>query len=295
MIIVKINGGLGNQMFQYAFGRSQSLLLNTQLKLDISWFTKIPETDTVRTYELDCFNLKQVVALESEIQKTKGIFALLPKRIIKLFNKMNFLHQNSYFLEKKYNYDNTIVLSTGDTYFEGYWQSYHYFEKYKDIIKDEFIENYILINENNKITEIIESQNAVSLHIRRGDYISNPNANSYHGICSLEYYEKSMQYIATEISNPYFIIFSDDIEWVKKNLQTTFSLIFVERKKDDKPFDDIYLMSKCQHNIIANSSFSWWGAYLNSNSQKIVIAPKKWFNDSSKDTTDLIPVEWIRL
>jgi len=294
MIVIKVNGGLGNQMFQYAFGRAISLQLNTQLKLDVSWFNEIPKTDTIREYELNCFNIKPLIASDDEIKKTKGPIGLFPKRVSSFLRKMNILFESSYVMEKEFYYNPAMLLSVDNSYFEGYWQSYRYFDKYKEVIKKDFLENYSLSKDKQNILEKVKSCNTISLHIRRGDYVSNANANNYHGVSSLKYYYEAIKYIKDKIENPYFIIFSDDIDWVKKNLKVESPLLFIENQNNDRPFDDIYLMSLCKHNIIANSSFSWWGAYLNMNSNKIVIAPKKWFNDSSKNTNDLIPTDWKR-
>lgn len=293
MIIVKLNGGLGNQMFQYAFGRAVSLSLNTELKLDISWFNSILEKDTIRHYELACFGLKTPFATEKEIKTMQGNAALLPRRIFNLLSKIKLVSNQSYFQEKYYHYDRSVETRSNNTYFEGYWQSYRYFERYADVIKDDFFTHYNL--EDIKLKEEIQSSNSVSLHVRRGDYVSNKNATSYHGVSSLDYYYNAIETISKKISNPILYIFSDDIPWVRENLIVSLPIVFIENTNTDRPFEDIYLMSLCKHNIIANSTFSWWGAYLNSNLEKNVIAPKKWFNDPVINTEDLIPSSWTRI
>ncbi|MDD3060131.1 MAG: alpha-1,2-fucosyltransferase, partial [Sulfurimonas sp.] len=159
--------------------------------------------------------------------------------------------------------------------------------------KDDFFTHYNL--EDIKLKEEIQSSNSVSLHVRRGDYVSNKNATSYHGVSSLDYYYNAIETISKKISNPILYIFSDDIPWVRENLIVSLPIVFIENTNTDRPFEDIYLMSLCKHNIIANSTFSWWGAYLNSNLEKNVIAPKKWFNDPVINTEDLIPSSWTRI
>jgi len=140
----------------------------------------------------------------------------------------------------------------------------------------------------------IKEKNSVSLHIRRGDYLTMQKAIDTIGVCPLDYYDKAIREITRKIKNPTFFIFSDDINWVKENLKTNSPTIFVSGGKL-KDYEELILMSKCKHNIIANSSFSWWGAWLNNNPNKIVIAPKKWFKDTSKNTRDLIPESWLKL
>ncbi len=148
---------------------------------------------------------------------------------------------------------------------------------------------------NKDIGEMIQSFKSVSLHIRRGDYVSNKVTNQVHGVCDLNYYSHAISYIAERISNTHLFVFSDDPEWAKGNLKTEIPTFFVDNNRADKDYEDLKLMRQCKHNIIANSSFSWWGAWLNQNAGKIVIAPKKWFNDKSINTKDLIPEKWIRL
>ena len=136
---------------------------------------------------------------------------------------------------------------------------------------------------------------AVSLHIRRGDYVSNPVTNNYHGTCSLAYYKKAVLLLKEKIENPSFFIFSDDLLWARENLDFINDMTFIDLDKSIPDHEEMHLMSQCKHNIIANSSFSWWGAWLNENSDKIVIAPKKWFSDNTINTEDLIPAKWMRI
>ncbi len=141
----------------------------------------------------------------------------------------------------------------------------------------------------------IESTNAVSLHIRRGDYVKVKETNDFHGVCSIAYYETAIELITNKINDPVFYIFSDDMDWVKKNFNIRQNHVFVDANDAATNYEDMRLMSLCKHNIIANSSFSWWGAWLNPSSSKTVIAPKKWMKDPSIETIDLIPGNWIRL
>ena len=133
------------------------------------------------------------------------------------------------------------------------------------------------------------------MHIRRGDYVSNPTTNKLHGTCSLEYYHNAVDIIAAKVSNPHFFIFSDDHEWARNNFKIDYPLTFVAHNNAGKNYEDMRLMSLCKHHIIANSSFSWWGAWLGSNPKKIVCAPRGWFKDKSLNTNDIIPSDWSRI
>jgi len=180
-------------------------------------------------------------------------------------------------------------------YLEGYWQSEKYFKHIESIIRNDFTYINETDSDNLKILNRIKGSESIAIHFRRGDYINNRKTNEVHGICSMEYYNSAVDYIAQKVSSPYFFIYSDDIEWVKRNLSIKYNKMFVDINTPEKASNDLRLISNCKHQIIANSSFSWWGAWLNQNPEKIVIAPKKWFMDEKRNTSDLIPEKWIRL
>ena len=271
MIIVNIIGGLGNQMFQYAIGKALSLKSKQKLKLDLTSFKNYP----LRNFELDVFKIDPEIASTEEISQVKQ-------------NKLNFT-------EKYFHFDSEILDLNQSAFLVGYWQSEKYFINYKNIILKEFILKNELSHQSNQFQKIIESTVSVSLHIRRGDYVTNPTTNSVHGTCSLAYYKNAVSLISNRLKDPHFFIFSDDLDWAKENLDFIDNITFVELDENIPDYEEMYLMSQCKHNIIANSSFSWWGAWLNQNVDKIVIAPQKWFEDETINTNDLIPDSWIRL
>jgi len=275
MIIIQLKGGLGNQMFQYAMGRRVAHANNTDLKLDISWFNNIGVNYTPRKYSLQPFNIIENFASINEIKALKrGRIHNLTKRIL-----------------TKERFSNNVYLS-------GYWQNEKYFKDIEDIIRKEFTLKKPI---RNKYIDLINHTNSVSLHIRRGDYVINPEYRKTLGACPLSYYHKAIRNILNFVTHPHFFIFSDDIKWAKNNLKFKHPVTFVSNKEQyllkntNTDYEDLILMSKCKHNIIANSSFSWWGAWLNSNPDKIVIAPKKWFNDLSLTNKDLIPELWMKI
>jgi len=283
-------GGLGNQMFQYAFGRYLSLKNKTELKFDIAWF---PKSNYNRKYMLNIFNIDEKFANDSEINTLK--YKIQLSYIINLLKKIrkdNILFKKSYFNEKSFNYNPYLAETTlNDAYLDGYWQSEKYFIDIKDIIKKDFT---IKIKPDKKIIKIlneIKRENSVSIHVRRGDYIIDTHTNAYHGVCPLEYYQKAVRIIKEKIKNPVYYIFSDDPEWVKNKLKLDIKYKTFEGNND---FDDFRLMQNCKHHITANSSFSWWSAWLSEFEHKIVICPSKWFN-SSINTSDLIPGKWIKI
>lgn len=286
MIIVKIIGGLGNQMFQYAYAKS---LQNKgyDVFIDLSSF------DIYKLhggYQLDKFNIDLKLVDNNILSKYNivGVFSKI-KNKLKIKNK-NCLVENSLLFDKSF-------LSPLDgKYIDGYFQSEKYFLEIRDILIKQFrLEEKYLNPISEKLKDMIVSeQKSCSVHVRRGDYLDSKNL-SIHGICDLDYYKKSIDYIENNASDTKYFIFSDDIEWCKKNLEVK-NAIFIEND-NCLPHEDMYLMSLCKNNIIANSSFSWWGAWLNQNQDKIVIAPKIWFTDEQmqKQSTDIIPLSWIRL
>ena len=293
MIIVKLMGGIGNQMFQYAAARRLAHFRRTELKLDISSFNNIAPIDTLRKYELGVFNIRAHFAASYDIPQVR-IAALFGKYGILLTHKLPFLRRY-HIVEKHYHFDQDILTLHDNVCLEGYWQSERYFADTADILRKDFPVKTRADDSNLQVAEKISRAESVSLHIRRGDYVSNTATSSYHGTCSLEYYRAAVQAITARADTVHFFLFSDDAEWVRKNMAWIGPMTVIDINGPDKAYEDMRLMSLCKHHIIANSSFSWWGAWLSTNPHKIVIAPKKWFNNDSIDTRDLIPQTWTRI
>lgn len=296
MVIVRLNGGLGNQMFQYAAGLRLATEWQVPLKLDLRFYETNQSGCEYRNYGLDCFNINADIATPSEIgafktaSQKRPLFAFFRHPFIKSTPGKGFT-----FLREEYFHFNPAVLTAKPpVYLDGYWQSEKYFKDCESGVRKAFLYNKPLDNRYADIGKKISSSNSVSVHIRRGDYMSSKRVADVHGLCPLEYYNKAIEKIAGLINQPEFFIFSDDIKWAKNNLTSSFFLHFIKGDKT-KPCDDLNLMSQCKNHIIANSSFSWWGAWLSKYKNKIVIAPFKWFLDPRKNTSDLIPNTWIRL
>lgn len=293
MIIVTLTGGLGNQMFQYATARRLAEQHSTILKLDISGF----EQYKLHRYSLHCFHIWEYLATDNEIKNICGENNLFRKASKKILSKLKNLpyHKPKILTEKYFHFDPKILDAPNNILLNGYWQSEKYFSDIPDILRRELVIKYQQDLMSAKFAEQIQKTESVSLHVRRTDYVNNSLTNQIHGTCDKEYYTQAVKYIGDRISDPHFFIFSDEPDWARDNLKLGYPTTIVDCNDASRNYEDLRLMSSCKHNIIANSSFSWWGAWLNQNNHKIVIAPKHWFNDSSKNTKDLIPDQWIKI
>lgn len=289
MIIMRLKGGLGNQMFQYALGRRLSLEHHTELALETSSF----KTDHLRVYRLTSFQISGTASDALPFFPTTG-----PKRrlntCLQFFRKL-IGKPYEIFKEKSFNFDPEALKCSANAFFDGFWQSEKYFSPIRKTLLTDFEPLIPLSGELAHTAQNIQSCSAVSVHVRRGDYISDPTTTAYHGVCSKEWYEKAAQHMKAYVPNLHFFVFSDDFEWAKDNLAFDAPTTFVKPSPDGLECHDLYAMSLCKHNIIANSSFSWWGAWLNQNPNKIVVAPRKWFVAGPQNTDDLIPNTWIRI
>ena len=280
MIITKLKGGLGNQLFQYAVGRALALHNKLPLKLDLTVFENYKLHNG---YRLDQFAIQAGIATENEIINLKGGNNVL----FSALRKAGLFKRKSYFKEKRSSYFDARVFKNNFVYLDGYWQNELYFSNIREVLLRELSP----INSMNDLgcdyLEPINKSNSVSLHVRRGDYLNLKNIN----VLDVDYYMKAVEYIRKNVEKPTFFIFSDDLDWCKKSLGFLDGCIYVDRTQTE--IDDLKLMSFCRHNIIANSSFSWWGAWLNQNPKKTVIAPKDWMiNDPG--SSNVILSDWVK-
>jgi hypothetical protein len=273
MVITKLQGGLGNQIFQWAAGKSLSLDFKIPCYFDDEFYFK-NSSDTKRT--LDITKMPNVDELSMVgVVGTKHFFLI----------KDNFHHDS--FLNKIRFVQNSN--KTGNIFLDGYWQSEKYFLKNKNQILQE-LQPDILINQKiNDSYSFFEQEKTISLHIRRTDYLT---SGGFHPAMPKEYYDQAIETCNAQNYDVKKVVFSDDIKWCKENLKYE-NVIYIEGNSNVM---DLYIMSKCNDNVIANSSFSWWGAYLNSNQNKKVIAPKIWFGShTNMNTNDIIPNEWEKI
>ena len=240
------------------------------------------------------FNCNAEIASPGDVSNILGWQASkLAQRFLKK-QKLKLLRRNSFVVEPHYLYWPGLNEVKGSAYLLGYWQSEKYFADYSDEIREDFTFKSPLSERNSDLANQISSVNSVSVHVRRGDYVTNAK-NAFIGVCPLSYYEQATELIKSRVESPVFFVFSDDMDWVKSNLKLDVKTVMVNHNSGSESYNDMRLMSMSKHHIIANSSFSWWGAWLNPNPEKIVIAPKKWFRNGEFDTSDLIPSNWIRI
>jgi hypothetical protein len=289
MIIVRLFGGLGNQMFQYAVGRALAYRIDTELKLDISDYNGNP----LRQYNLFPFNIIENFATMSDLDRVRKSFFAGVKSPIRLLKET--LNRDIPIIsikERIIDFDLEILHLPDNVYLKGYWQSEKYFKDIEKIIRIEFGFKAIPDPLNKKIGQQIADGESVSIHVRRGDYVSNPQTLQVHGVCDVRYYQKAINKMCNKIDTPHFYVFSDDPMWAKANMSADAPIDFLTHNDTLKNYEDLRLMTLCKHHIIANSSFGWWGAWLNPNKEKIVIAPKKWFRTTTFKLDDRFPSEW---
>lgn len=292
MVISNIIGGLGNQMFQYAAGRALSLVRGQPLRLDISGFAGY---GLHQGFELErVFNCPVESATSAEVRSILGWQFPAGIRRVVAHPAMKKFRRKGFVVEPHFHYWPGMANVSKDCYLFGYWQSEKYFQAHVAAIRDDFTFKPPMTIENAELAGQIAKENAVSLHVRRGDYAKNPKTTATHGLCSLDYYRAAIRYVAERVERPCFFIFSDDIGWVKDNLGMGLPCQYVDHNQGLESYNDMRLMSLCRHHIIANSSFSWWGAWLNSCPGKIVVAPGRWFANGN-DTKDLLPQGWVAL
>lgn len=285
-VVVKLNGGLGNQMFQWALARMIKESTGMEAYLDMSYFKK----RYARPYQLDVFKVEPKI-----VEDAWTIFKLDIIWTFRAFLHWEKTFEYLLFSEKQFNFDSGIQKIRPNTYILGFFQSEKYFKSVEKYIREDFEFADLPDEANLKMIRKINSTPSISLHIRRGDYVQKQRYQDAYATCSLDYYKRAVEHIAQKVPNPTLFIFSDDIEWVKKNLKLPYESVYVSHNTGKKSFEDMRLMSLCSHNVIANSSFSWWGAWLNKNENKIVVAPEKWFNDKKIIQTDVIPQDWIKI
>jgi hypothetical protein len=291
LIIARLNGGLGNQMFQFAAARALALRTQATLKLDVSAFSR----DKLRSFDLGGYALTDHVAIASDAElaqceqkKPRGL-SLIGKALGVGSAAIPAIR------EAQFHYDPALTAAQPPAYVVGYWQSERYFTDHADQIRRDFTPRDPLEPENAEIADVISRSAAITLHVRRGDYVSDAKTQAVHGVCGLDYYARAMSAVEAQVAVPHYIVFSDDPDWTRANLASPHPMTFVACNPPSRGFRDIQLMSLCQHHIIANSSFSWWGAWLNGRADKVVVAPRQWFASGGKDARDLVPSGWVRV
>ena len=290
MITVLLNGGLGNQLFQYATGRALAEKHGVELILDLSRLKHPKPGDTPRRFELAPFNIKASLLAE-EVRQPLGnyqafVHRLLLKTGIPLLGSITLKEQSCGF-------DPLLFKAPSNCILDGFWQSERYFKQITSFLQQEL--SLKAPSAALRKSSSILSGSTVAVHVRRGDYVTNPAAASFHGTCSQEYYRAAVAVIQQRYADSQFLVFSDDPAWCRDYLDLGQPFRLAADLGLSDSAEELVLISCCAHQIIANSSFSWWGAWLNPSPRKLVIAPCRWFTDPAVATGDLVPETWVRL
>ena len=291
MNVVRIMNGIGNQMFQYAFYKKLKLM-GKDVRADISWFDS-PQADRV-FFLKDAFPDIELDTEGAADEVRRMMTAICSRPIWKKAFQCVFKDGRTRVKDGHGQIYKPKYLQMEDRYFDGYWQSERYWLKEKDEILSSFTFRDIKNERLQQIEEICRGKDTVSVHVRRGDYLSVNRKGLFAGICTEEYYRKAFDYAQSMIPNACYIFFSDDVQWVRENWSLDNQVIAADYLDAGLPdWIEMKLMSLCANNIIANSTFSWWGAYLNRNPQKVVVSPRIWLNGVK--TPDICPPEWIQM
>jgi hypothetical protein len=290
MTLLVLNGGLGNQLFQYALGRRIAHDRQEPLLLDISEFAHAVAGKTPRTYRLHHFNIQASLATPEQIQRFTDprLIARIQRRILRQVAPQWAFY--SVYERETFVYDDSVLAKKGNIRLLGYWQHPHYFAPITNTLLQELQVITSPSVQNSTLLENIKQVNAVALHIRRGDYVTNAHTNQFHGVAPLSYYHQAVTQLAQEVSNVHIFVFSDDTAWARENLHLAHPMTFVDHNTPETDYEDLRLMAHCQHHIIANSSFSWWGAWLAQNPQQRVFAPYQWTRNHTAH--DIAPSHW---
>jgi hypothetical protein len=298
MVIVRLWGGLGNQLFQYAAGLGVARKLKTELILDPTQLA----LDVNRPYELNRLKIsgrlwtnterawaETMIRILRPINENTRAGAAIIKRLARATAARNF----NFVEDAKKGVQSDVFERRGHVYLAGTWANEGYFSAIADTVRDEFIFIQPPDNDNQRMLERIGNCNAISVHVRRGDYISVPEHAQRYGQCSVGYYQAAVDYLRLRMSEPTVFVFSDDPDWAKENLKFAFPTVYVSHNTGNRNHEDLRLMSACRHFVIANSTFSWWGAWLGKANGKIVIAPRRWTIDPT--LSNPVPDHWTRL
>lgn len=292
LILVKLRGGLSNQMFQYAAAKRLAVVHDTSVLIDATWYRDCPQGATPRRYELaDTFQITGEPARFADTVGTDGVrnaraldlpFALWRKA----FPRFKFVP------ESHFHFDPSMLNLPDGVCLFGYYFSEKYFEDVQEVIRGEFRFRREPSEQNRQLMSSMAAEESVSIHVRRGDYATNPEVNAIHGLCDIDYYTHCVCRIRQQLRDPAFYVFSDDLDWVADNLDLGVQATVLSNNRGADSAEDLRLMSACRHNIIANSGFSWWGAWLNPNPSKIVYAPRRWMRSEALSSGDVVPSTW---
>ena len=288
-----LQGGLGNQLFQYAIARALSERYQVNFALDRSWFAISQDGVTPRQFQLELLNIPGISYSNSPFPKK-------PSRLQRFLQNIVSSGPIIHYQKNAFDFDPTLFnlrnIKNRDLYLSGYWQGFPYIETIRPILQKDFeLRASTSPHYQPYLKQIAESE-SVMLHIRRGDYIDSPSAAQFHGVLPLDYYLNAISAIQSTMADTHFYVFSDDLPWAKAALPKNLKMTFVENSMQaDATVQELQLMRACKHHIIANSSLSWWGAWLKNNIDGLIFAPNRWIRDDKQDLTNLLPPQWQQL
>jgi Glycosyl transferase family 11 len=290
VIVTRLAGGLGNQMFEYAVGRSLALRRNTELHLDLSWFEHILPSETPRRYALAPYQLGvRLDGWEHVAHRAAAGYGPLGRVIRRLG-----LEVGGVLIDRAKGFRSAVLDAPDGTLLIGHWQSEQYFADVADTLRSDLTLPHPPSGRTAATMAEVMSSASVSVHVRRGDYVAKRNVTRTLGILSADYYRRAVQLIAESVEGVRVFVFSDDPRWSRAHLDVGHPTIYVANEGDTAAHEDLRLMAACRHHVIANSSFSWWGAWLDDSPDKIVVAPRRWLLDGSR-LADVHAAGWIRI
>jgi len=299
MIVVRLMGGLGNQMFQYAAGLRLAYRHQAELKLDLSFLMdRTPRKNFAqRNFDLVVFNFPILRASPKEIRQFRSLRPSGSKNFLRRF--ANKLTRRHYYFEHDLVYDPSVLELPDETYLEGYFQNESYFSDIEQMVRQRFRlvpDESKLPGTTRRLADEIRADDAVCLHVRRTDYVTNPSTNRYHGVCSLDYYERGLTKLQSLAVSGRIFVFSDDEAWCRENFRDTSQFQIVGNEHaGPRASTHLWLMTLCRHFLIPNSSFSWWAAWLSENPGKIVLRPSQWLQAPELFDVDICPPPWIKI
>ena len=281
-------------MFQYAAGKALAVRTGGELKLDLGNCAP----GAYRPYRLDVFGVRAEPAHESEIpfefrqSRQRSLMHRARRRLRRLLLSQPAVGRHV-IREMGFAFDDSVISASGDKYLVGYWQSPKYFEDAADVIRSDFALTADQVGVSAGVMSDLARDGTVSVHVRRGDYVTDPVSSSYHGVCSTKYYTDALELLSDRLDVRKVFVFSDDIEWARSELRFAAPTVLMSESGGASDIADFFLMSQCEHHVIANSSFSWWAAWLGRRRDGCVVSPRHWFTDSTIDTGDLRPPGWL--
>lgn len=293
MILLRLMGGLGNQMFQYAFGRCLAVRRRVELRLDLRWF----EENRSRQYRLDSFPIAASIASARDTEMlTREGWCGLAQRVTSGLPPSTWHRMPRTVMEQNLRYDHSHGERLADyLHYTGYWQCEKYFLPIADELRKTFHSRHARSAGFRHWSEMILGAQSVSIHVRRGDYLHDEASNRVHGTCEIEYFRAAMRIISGRVPNAHYFLFCEDPDWCRDFFKDDASALIVDLTGEESDLEQLDLMRLCRHHIISNSTFGWWGAWLATEGDSIVIAPRQWFADPALDSTDIVPDRWIRI